>query len=121
MVIQQAYEQAQLDGPQRVNAHKVQAIAASISYFKKPLLDEIWNGIGWRPMDAFSWQYLRDMVVNQDLEGLPVVAAGSAFFLLKICSQTHHLHPTGFNFCTLSISGWNIESIMEDLSIVHYT
>ena len=77
--IERAYDKVPLQGPNRVNAHEVRAVASSISYFKKTPLDQIRDHIGWRSKDVFSRHYLRDMGVDEDLEGLPLVAAGSAF------------------------------------------
>ena len=66
--------------PQKINAHEVRAVAASIFYYKIPL-DEIRSLIGWWSNEVFSRHYLRDIAIDQDLKGPPVVAVGSAFVL----------------------------------------
>ena len=65
---------------QKINAHEVRAVAASIFYYKIPL-DEIRSLIGWWSNEVFSHHYLRDIAMDQDLKGPPVVAAGSAFVM----------------------------------------
>ena len=77
--IERAYAMAPQEGPQKVNAHEVRAIAASIAFFKKTPLEDIRSHIGWKSSDVFSSHYLRDMAADPDLEALPLVAAGKAF------------------------------------------
>ena len=104
---QGAYDLApEEEKPQQINAYEVRAIAASISYYKKIPLDEIRSLTGWRSNEVFYHHFLRDIAVDQDLEGLPVVAAGVSLCSVKVHSQTRHLRPK-----RLSLPGWNIESI----------
>ena len=66
-------------GPEKINAHAVQGIAASLSNYKKTHFDEICKLIDWKFADVLSQHYTWDIAVNEYPESIPMVAAGIAF------------------------------------------
>ena len=79
--IQLAYDMApEEEKPQQIEVHEVKAIRASISYNKIPQDGNLKSSrmvVEW----SFSHHYLREIAMDQEPKGLPLVAAGSAFVL----------------------------------------
>ena len=79
-VIQMAYDGDPNLGEISVNAHEVRAIAASVAYYRHTPLPKLRQLIGWKSEEVFAAHYLRDMAVDQDLDSIPLVAAGIALY-----------------------------------------
>ena len=74
--------------PDKVSVNEVWVVAASIAHYRQTPLDKL---IGWNLTFVFTQHYLRDMVIDNDFESIPMVAAGTAETLFGTNEQVWSL------------------------------
>ena len=76
--IRLTYENSSESDPPTIRSHEVQAVAASLAYYRNTLPSELSGLIAWKSSNVFVHHYPRDMAADTDFQELPVVTAGTA-------------------------------------------